>query len=355
MPDATSLAEQLAKQITASGPISVADYMRASNAEYYAKADPLGADGDFVTAPEISQIFGELVGLWFTDLWLRQGSPVNINYVELGPGRGTLASDTVRAMQKFGLDVNVHFVETSPALRAMQKSSFPDAIFHDDISMLPDDGPLFIVANEFFDALPVQQMLATANGWRERVVTRGQTSGFRAIPGSKNCDPLVPGDVRQAPEGSIYETSPDCSDMMYELAAQLDRQQGAMLIVDYGYAHPGFGSTLQAVRDHKHVDPFQSPGEIDLTAHVNFLEIANLARLRNLRVNGPVEQGSWLSALGVNQRAEMLAQKSPERAKEIMIARNRLANPDEMGSLFKVLAISAKSWPEPEGFERTII
>lgn len=349
------LALQLAKQIEAAGPISVAEYMRAANTEYYNKSDPLGVDGDFITAPEISQMFGELTGLWLSDIWLRQNSPSKCHYVELGPGRGTLAADALRAMEKFELTPQVHFVETSEALRAKQIQAVPAARFHDAADDLPDDGPLLIIANEFFDALPVRQLVSTHAGWRERMVARDRGTKFMALPGPYAMDNLVPADFRNAPTHSIYETSPAASGIMYDIASRLSKQGGVMLIIDYGYAQPGLGSTLQSVKDHQFADPFEDPGARDLTAHVNFLEIANLARMRDLRVSGPIDQGAWLSALGINQRAASLAEASPERSDEIFAARSRLVDGSEMGSLFKVLAISSADWGVPEGFERTIV
>ncbi len=344
------LALRLAKQIEGSGAISVAEYMRAANSEYYRRADPLGVEGDFITAPEISQMFGELVGMWITDIWLRHNSPGNVHYVELGPGRGTLAADALRAMARFEFVPPVHFVETSEALRAKQAANVPQAAFYDSIDALPDSGPLLIVANEFFDALPVRQLILTHAGWRERVVGRDRGTKFAAMPGSQSMDATIPEAFRNSPVGSIFESSPDSTGVMYELAARLAKQGGVMLIVDYGYAQPGLGSTLQAVKNHESADPFTHPGDCDLTAHVNFFELGNLARMRNLNVSGPTGQGVWLSALGVNQRANMLAENAPDRAEEIFAARDRLVKVDEMGSLFKVMAVHSPDWPAPEGF-----
>ncbi|MFZ1366366.1 class I SAM-dependent methyltransferase [Sphingorhabdus sp.] len=349
-PDASQLAERLARQIHASGPISVAEYMRLSNLEYYAKGTAFGVEGDFITAPEVSQMFGELIGLWLTDQWMRMNRPDNCHYVELGPGRGVLAADALRCMARFEFEPRITFVENSEALQEVQTAHVQSAQIIVDIDELPDDGPLLIVANEFFDALPVQQIVATHSGWRERVVATGKAGQFMAMPGTAPMDNLVPSDFRNAPPSSIYETSPDTGTVMYEIAGRLARQGGAMLVVDYGYLLPGLGSTLQAVKNHQQVDPFENPGECDLTAHVNFLEIANLARMRELRVSGPVEQGAWLKELGIEARASQLAVASPERADEIMEARDRLVNADQMGSLFKVLAVSSTDWPTPEGF-----
>jgi NADH dehydrogenase [ubiquinone] 1 alpha subcomplex assembly factor 7 len=352
--DDNILARILAKRIEASGPISVAEYMKEANTAYYDENDPLGVDGDFITAPEISQMFGELVGLWIADTWLRANSPQTAHYVELGPGRGTLAADALRAMAKFECAPDVHFVETSGTLRSTQTKSVPHAHHHESIDDLPDRGPLLIVANEFFDALPVRQLVATHAGWRERVVGRDKGTKFLPMPGAQAMDHIVPAEFRNAPVDSIYETSPSSSGMMYELAARLQKQGGVLLIIDYGYTQPGLGSTLQAVKDHKFVDVFDDPGKRDLTAHVNFLELANLARMRDLRVSGPVDQGAWLSTLGINQRAATLAEAVPDRADDILNARNRLVEGDAMGTLFKVLAVSNNDWPAPEGFVQSI-
>jgi NADH dehydrogenase [ubiquinone] 1 alpha subcomplex assembly factor 7 len=349
-PDPCQLALRLAKQIEGSGPISVAEYMRAANEEYYASGDPFGVEGDFITAPEISQMFGELAGMWLTDIWMRHNHPSGCHYVELGPGRGTLAADALRAMGRFDFAPTVHFVETSEALRARQTENVPSAVYHDTISSLPTDGPLLIIANEFFDALPVRQLILTHAGWRERVVVRDRGTKFAAMPGSQAMDAAVPEHFRNAPVGSIFETAPDSTGVMYELAGRLAQQGGAMLIIDYGYVQPGFGSTLQAVKNHNSVDPFSDPGTCDLTVHVNFFELANMARMRNVEIVGPTAQGVWLSALGINQRAAALAETSPEHAADVHAARDRLVKADEMGTLFKVMAVHAPDWPIPEGF-----
>lgn len=352
MPDTHLLAAQLSKQIENSGPISVAEYMRLANGHYYSSADPLGVDGDFITAPEISQIFGELIGLWLADIWLRQNRPARCHFVELGPGRGSLANDALRAMAQFECAPPVHFVENSGALRERQAALVPQAIFHDTIDDLPSGGPLLIVANEFFDALPVRQLIATHAGWRERVIARDRDRKFMAIPGRYAMDNLVPPEFRAAPVNSIYETSPDAGGIMYELSARLQKQGGVMLIIDYGYSMPGLGSTLQSVKNHQFADPFDDPGNRDLTAHVNFLEIANIGRMRNLQISGPVGQGPWLTALGIHHRAASLAQAAPGSADQIYAACRRLTGNDEMGSLFKVLAVRAPDWAKPEGFDQ---
>jgi NADH dehydrogenase [ubiquinone] 1 alpha subcomplex assembly factor 7 len=349
-PDSEQIAMALAAQIEGSGPISIAEYMRMANGKYYDNADPLGADGDFITAPEISQMFGELVGLWFADIWMRGNGAQNCHYTELGPGRGTLAADALRAMAQFGFAPDVHFVETSGALRTKQIANVPHATFHDRVEQLPDTGPLFVIANEFFDALPIKQLVATHTGWREQLVARDYGTKFIAVPGTHAMDHIVPLVIRNAPTGSIYETAPEASAILFELCARLKKQGGALLIIDYGYDKFGLGSTLQAVKDHQFADPFENPGGHDLTAHVNFLEMVNLAHMQDLRVCGPVGQGAWLEALGINQRAAKLAQTSPSRADEIDAARKRLVAGEAMGSLFKIMAITAPDYPEPEGF-----
>lgn len=345
-----SLLETFKRLITNTGPISIAHYMAESNAHYYNTRDPLGVAGDFITAPEISQMFGELIGLWLTDIWMRAGRPEGCKYVELGPGRGTLAADALRSMRQFDFAPEVYFVETSEALRELQRRAVPDAHFVAQVEDLPFDSPLLIIANEFFDALPVRQLVATHAGWRERVVVRDRGTKFMATPGMTAMDEMVPAEFRNAPSPSVYETCPSASSIMYELAGRIAENGGAMVVADYGYTLPGIGSTLQAVRAHEFADPFENPGVHDLTAHVNFVELANLARMRDLRVSGPVEQGTWLKALGVDARTQALSASQPEQAEELVAARDRLVEATGMGSLFKILAISSSDWPEPEGF-----
>ncbi|WP_156681529.1 class I SAM-dependent methyltransferase [Sphingomonas profundi] len=322
--------------------------MAEANAAYYAARDPLGAAGDFVTAPEISQMFGELTGLWLADLWQRAGRP-DAAYAELGPGRGTLAADALRAMRPAGLTPPVHFVETSPALRARQAERVPAALWHDDIAGLPEDRPLLLVANEFFDALPVRQLVATYSGWRERMVAH-DGAAFVPVPGTVPFDAAVPERLRGASPGSIVETSPAAVAIVRGLAERIVAQGGAMIVIDYGYDAHAAGDTLQAVHAHAYADPFAAPGTRDLTAHVDFSALAQAARAEGAAVAGPVDQGAWLEALGLSTRAAMLAKAAPDRADEIEAARARLADADQMGSLFRALAIVAPGWPQPAGF-----
>ncbi|MBA4088039.1 MAG: methyltransferase [Novosphingobium sp.] len=344
-----SLLETFARLIANTGPISVAHYMAESNARYYSSRDPFGTAGDFITAPEISQMFGELIGLWMADMWIRAGRPEPIHYVELGPGRGTLARDALGAARRYGLTPRVHFVETSTALKALQLELHPTAFWHADLSTLPSDGPLLIVGNEFLDALPVRQMVRTPAGWRERMV--GLAEG-RLVPvaGSAPMDAAVPQGRQDAPEGTIIETSPASAAVVYEVAGRLAGQGGAALFIDYGHAEPRFGSSLQAVRAHRKVDVFSNPGDADLTAHVDFAALAPIALSRGVQWLGTVEQGRWLRALGIDARAEALAAYAPTHAEAIHAARERLTGEGQMGVLFKVMGLAGPHWPQGAGF-----
>ena len=335
--------------IAAHGPISIQHYMGEANARYYAARDPLGVTGDFITAPEISQVFGEMIGLWLVDGWLRAGKPKPVHYVELGPGRGTLARDALRAMARFGLVPLVHFVETSLALKSLQLAMVPGARWHDDLSTVPQDGALLVVANEFFDALPVRQLVKTWDGWRERMVGWDGTA-FVPVGGDRPMDAALPEDRRVAPEGTIIETCPGAAAVTFELAGRLVAQGGAALVIDYGYDQPQTGSTLQAVRAHATVNPFATPGEADLTALVDFATLRAVAESRDCRWLGTVGQGAWLDALGGAARARTLAEASPDHAHAVLAGYKRLTDPAEMGDLFRVMGLASPSWPDGEGF-----
>jgi NADH dehydrogenase [ubiquinone] 1 alpha subcomplex assembly factor 7 len=326
------------------GPVSLHDYMEAANAAYYGGRDPLGGAGDFITAPEISQMFGELIGLWCADLVLRAGAG-NAAYVELGPGRGTLAADALRAMAKAGLTPPVHFVETSPVLREKQRISVPQARWHDGMTSLPEDRPLVIVANEFFDALPIRQYERTGLGWRERFVADG-----RFLLGSTDCAGEIPLPLADAPMGSLAERNPAAESIMAALAERIARQGGALLALDYGYEGPASGDTLQAMTAHTYADPLTEPGTRDLTAHVDFAMLAAIARMHGARPTPCVTQATFLTALGIAARAQSLVRSNPAAAESVEAARHRLVAPDAMGRLFKVLAIRNADWPQPAGF-----
>ena len=333
--------------IVHTGPISIAQYMAEANAHYYATRDPLGAGGDFVTAPEVSQMFGEMIGIWCADIWARAGRP-DVRYVEAGPGRGTLARDALRVMARFGLTPQVHFIEISPVLRAAQAALVPGAQWHDSLADVPGGAPMLLVANEFLDALPVRQLVKTPQGWRERMV--GVADGaFVPVAGTLPMDAAIPHAI-DAPPGTIIETSPAAAASVGEAAGMLVRDGGAALIIDYGYTSAQTGSTLQAVRGHAKADPFVAPGEADLTTLVDFAAAAQAATRAGARLLGTAGQGAWLHALGIATRAEALAKAQPAHADAVNEALLRLTAPDQMGTLFKVMGLAAPHWPDGAGF-----
>ena len=299
--------------------------MAACNARYYATRDPLGVAGDFTTAPEIHQIFGEMIGACLADCWRRAGAPRQAIYAELGPGRATLAAD---AMRVIGNATEVHLVETSPALREMQGKRLPNATFHDEIEQLPLR-PMLLVANEFFDALPVRQWIGDE---QRLVMLHGDALAFSA-------------------HGMIVENSPARAAVVLALATHLVRDGGVALIIDYGHAASAPGETLQSVRNHAFADPLADPGEQDLTAHVDFEALADVARTAGAAITPLVAQGDWLRRLGIQQRAEALIAHHPDLAGDIGSSLDRLTAPDQMGDLFKVMAIHHPDWPAPAGFE----
>ncbi|MBB5711365.1 class I SAM-dependent methyltransferase [Sphingomonas xinjiangensis] len=342
------LPERLARAITLGGPIPLSQFMGAANAHYYGTRDPLGARGDFTTAPEISQMFGELIGAWLADLAARAGAQSH-RYVEFGPGRGTLAADALRVLGKAGMQPPVHLIENSPTLRTAQAERVPGAEWHLDLLGVPEDAPLLVVANEFFDALPIRQLVATADGWRERLVACQDTL-FLPIAGDRSFDMIIPKPLREAAAGSILETSPASVAILRGLAARLEKQGGAALIIDYGYEGPAIGDTLQAVRGHQYANPFDAPGEADLTAHVDFGTLKEAAEAEGMVVHGAVTQGAFLKALGIEARTEALSRAAPERAEQLAADRDRLIGDEAMGDLFKVMALTAPGWPVPAGF-----
>jgi NADH dehydrogenase [ubiquinone] 1 alpha subcomplex assembly factor 7 len=328
--------------------VSLADYMASANSVYYGTRDPLGAEGDFITAPEISQMFGELIGLWFADLWIRMDKP-RVHYVELGPGRGTLAKDALRAMAMVGLTPDIHLVETSAVLRLRQAENLSNPIWHGDIESLPRDAPLFVVANEFFDALPIHQIVRGEGGWHQRDVAATDT-GFAPILGRLLPDDIVPEPLRGAAEGSVIETSPAGVRIIGALSDRIAGQGGVGLVIDYGYDGPALGDSFQSVKAHQFADPFEEPGERDLTAHVDFATLAAMADINGARVQGPVGQGTFLARLGLVERATALSSVRPEDAERIAGERDRLAGVDQMGRLFRAMAFLHPDWPHADGF-----
>lgn len=348
------LAARFRRLIRETGPISLAHYMGEAGAHYYNSRDPLGAStredaGDFITAPEVSQIFGELIGLWLADVWARAGSPDPVHYVELGPGRGTLAADALRSAGRFGLNPQVHFVEGSAALRQVQLGAVPWAVHHHDLSSLPDHGPILLVANEFFDALPIRQLVRTAAGWRERLVgIDGDDLVF--VSGAQPMDAALPNEWRDAQQGAVLETCPAAAAIIGEAARRLAEQGGAALVIDYGSRQLQPGETLQAQRAHRKLGIFEAPGEADLTAHVDFGALAAIAQAKGAKLLGIEDQGAWLKALGIDARTEALARAAPERAEVLARQRERLVGDDEMGQLFKVMGLASPDWPGGAGF-----
>jgi NADH dehydrogenase [ubiquinone] 1 alpha subcomplex assembly factor 7 len=324
----TPLERALRDRIQAEGPISVEAYMDACNAYYYATRDPLGANGDFTTAPEVSQMFGEMVGAALADCWTRAGSPANAVYAELGPGRGTLASDALRVLASLKFEGEVHFVEASPVLRQAQAQTVPRAQFHDSIETLPEK-PLLLVANEFLDALPVRHFVG---GIERRVVAAVGGLAFDR-------------------DGEIVEDSPHREAAVALIARRLVESGGVALIIDYGHAKSAPGDTFQAVHGHRFAPVLDRPGEQDLTAHVDFEAVERASSDAGAAVTPVVTQGEWLVRLGIEARSQALARANPERAAEIKSGLDRLTASDAMGSLFKVIAIHSPHWPAPEGFE----
>ncbi len=357
------LARMVARRIRAIGPITIADYMTEALSHprhgYYATRDPLGARGDFVTAPEVSQIFGELIGLWCADTWHRMGRPDPIILAELGPGRGTLMADALRAVRSvppFRRALRLHLVETSPVLRAAQAQALSgaDPCWHDDVTSLPE-GPLLLIANEFLDALPIRQFLRGPTGWHERrigLAGEGESLAFILDPEpSAWAAALLPAAAHEAPPGTLCEVSPAALSLAHSLGARLVNQGGAALFIDYGYYPRACGDTLQAVRHHRHHDVLADPGEADLTAHVDFAAIAAAGEEAGARAYGPVAQGAFLSALGLAERAAVLLTKAtPQQVAALQSACRRLLDPAEMGTLFKVLALTHPTLPMPAGF-----
>jgi len=340
----------LRRLIRETGPISLAQYMGESNARYYASRDPLGEQGDFITAPEVSQMFGELIGLWLADLWVRMGSRKRIHYVELGPGRGTLAKDALSAARRYEFAPEIHFVETSASLRAIQREAFPKCHHHHDMSTLPDDAPLLIVANEFFDALPVHQLVRSADGWFDRLVGL-DGDAFTFMAGKERMDHLVPPSWVTAAQGAMIETSPASVALMAEIAQRLKEQGGAALVIDYGHMELRSGSTVQALKAHQKVDIFAHPGDADLTAHVDFELLKHVAEDNGADVMGLTYQGEWLRQMGIDTRTEALQRRNPYDKDKIKRQRDRLVEDSQMGTLFKVLGMCGRRWPFGAGFD----
>lgn len=359
----TPLEQEIHAKIHRDGPISVAEYMALALGHpeygYYRSRDPFGVHGDFTTAPEISQVFGELLGLWCAVTWRQMGVPDQVRLVELGPGRGTLMADALRAaatVPEFRAAADIHLVETSPALRKCQSDTLGAAnvTWHDSFDLVPG-GPMLLLANEFFDALPVQQYVQTGGSWRRRHVDIDSTgNGLRFVLSDDAApDADLPAAARQADEGMVCEICRDGIALAAEIGERLEAQGGAALIIDYGPARSGPGDSLQAVRGHAVHDVLREPGSADLTAHVDFESLARSALSSGASAYGPVLQGTFLKRLGIEARMEGLCDNAPpHRARDIRSGCRRLTDPTAMGMLFKAMALSAPGLPIPAGFEQ---
>lgn len=348
--DDPDLGRLIEMQIRASGPMSIATYMGLCLSHprhgYYASGDPLGTAGDFITAPEVSQMFGELLGFFVVNLWQQMGEPHSFTLLELGPGRGTLMSDLLRAASKADgfLDaLHLQLFESNPDLRSLQRERLEQyhPYWADEIDAV-GEGPLFVVANEFFDALPIRQFVKQEDGWHERQVgLQDDTLAFGLSPVALP-DRLLP----DAEPGAVFETGIAATEAMSRLAAVVARQGGAILVLDYGYLETQTGETLQAVRNHAFADPLESPGEADLSAHVDFEALAKAAAGLETKLT---TQGAFLIVLGINERAATLFRANPDHAAALASQLERLVGPHQMGELFKVLCAHGRGL-QPAGF-----
>jgi len=361
--DPGPLAAALSERIARDGPISVYAYMEVCLADrrggYYATRQPIGSEGDFVTAPEISQIFGELIGVWAAAIWQSMGEPSSVIVAELGPGRGTLMADALRAWRGVPklLDIiSVALVETSPVLREAQRETLrgsPAPLqWCETIEEVPQ-GPLILIANEFIDALPVRQMVLQGGIWRERCVTIGPSGDFAFCAGESVDRDALPSPAREmdASDGAIIETRPAASSLLSVLAARAKAAPVAALIADYGHAETGIGDTLQAVHRHRFADPLAMPGDVDLTAHVDFAALKETANTLGLTAFGPMPQGEFLLRLGLASRCDrLLRDATAEQKAAILSGAARLADPRQMGLLFRVLLLQSSRLAPPPPF-----
>lgn len=344
-----ALEDSIRHHIQHNGPMNIATFMGQVVSYYYNSRDPFGADGDFTTAPEVSQMFGELLGAWVADCWMQIGQPANFMLVECGPGRGTLMADALRATKQvpgFHEAAQIHLIEMSDVLKEKQKLAIEGFAveWHDSLETLPEGVPLILLANEFLDALPIRQFQFADGQWQERVV---------GLNGSEKLHlglaPALDGPSDFASEGDVKEVSQAVQSFVSDVCERLKKQGGTALFIDYGYTQGhGHGDTLQALKKHRFVDVLENIGEADLTAHVDFGALA--VAEKGLGVFGPIEQGPFLQKLGISQRAAMLKQNANEKqGDDIDAALKRLTAPNEMGALFKVLAFASDNI-HPAGF-----
>jgi NADH dehydrogenase [ubiquinone] 1 alpha subcomplex assembly factor 7 len=358
------LEAEIRRRIEGAGPMPVSQYMALCLTDpqhgYYVTRDPLGARGDFITAPEVSQMFGELIGIWMSAVWKQMGAPAKVRIVELGPGRGTLMKDAMRAAQvvpAFRQAVVLNLVEISPVLREQQKltleSSKLEMTWHDSINDVPD-GPAIIIANEFFDAIPVSQAVRLETGWHERCVGLGEDGAFAFVAAPEpmqHIDVLLPKAAREAPVDSIFEWRADTAAI--DLGRRVAKGSAA-LVIDYGHSETDFGDTLQAVGKHAYADALREPGEVDLTAHVDFEPLTRAIETMGAKGYGPITQSRLLRSLGIETRAATLKAKATRgQAAEVDLALARLVGIGRtgMGEMFKAAAYAAPSLPTPPAFD----
>jgi NADH dehydrogenase [ubiquinone] 1 alpha subcomplex assembly factor 7 len=368
-----SLRSRLMRRIDAEGPLTIADYMALCLSDpdygYYTTRDPFGASGDFITAPEISQIFGELIGLWCVMTWRAMGKPDPVCLIELGPGRGTLMSDALRATKlapDFMNAAQLHLVEMSPVLREQQRKCLEDAKlsahWHSELSTVPK-GPSLIIANEFLDALPIRQFQNHEGDWFERCVGISDTEAleFCLSPASIDAQELIPDALRDgAEDGDIAERRPAAESLIKTLAFRNLQHPLAALFIDYGHRASALGDTFQAVKSHEYADPLAAPGEADITTHVDFEHLAAVAAANGLSAHGPVSQAQFLSGMGLKERCQQLMENAStqESAREISQGAQRLVDAAQMGELFQVIALTSKGivpppFPNSEDFEKS--
>lgn len=352
------LAQKFAAEIAADGPITVAEFMARALYDpqhgYYITRDPLGRAGDFTTAPEISQFFGEMVGLWCVQTWLEIGEPEVFALIELGPGRGTLMADMLRAARirpNFLKAAKVSLVEVNPVLRAAQDNALSasgvDVHWIDSLDAVPD-GPSIIVGNEFLDCLPIRQFICIGGDWREKLVGLDSTSKLAFGLSQPVPPPPLGPDLPAAPDGTQIEITPGLATIITSIAARFAMAPGRAIFIDYG--GDGVGDTFQALSNHTKVSPLEAPGEADLTAHVNFIALAQHAKDAGLTVAGPMPQGAWLKGLGIETRARAVVSANPQRENVTAGELARLIDGDQMGTLFQAIALSSSCLPPAAGF-----
>ncbi len=356
--DASLFGNELIAHIRKNGPMTVAQFMEKAVSYYYASKDPFGTDGDFTTAPEISQMFGEMIGAWFVDVWLQMGQPQDVQLIELGPGRGTLMADIMRTMSAWPdlkQAVTIHMVEQSPNLRQAQADALKafKPTWYDHFEEIPA-GISFVVTNEFFDALPIHQFKKVKGEWKERCVGYNDVDTnfhFTFTEPSIDIPSIMPADFLNAVDGSIFEISPASLSVFEQICKRIADHGGAGLVIDYGHSAPGLGDTLQSVFKHKYSDVLDAPGTKDITAHVDFSLLKTVGD-SIVDVHGPVTQGEFLSTLGITARAQALSEQArPDQKKDIMTALHRLTSVKEMGLLFKVIGLVSKDIDiTPAGF-----